>query len=55
MKPIFQLAVTALIISACTNSSTQIETTSQAKFNQITITSAMRNVMWKGELAEKII
>lgn len=54
MNRIFQLAFTTLIFSACTNSGTQIESTSQAKFNEITITSAMRNVMWKGELAEKI-
>ena len=54
MKRVFQLAIAALIFSACINSGAQIESTSQAKFNEITITSAMRNVMWKGELAEKI-
>ena len=54
MKHVFQLAIAALIFSACMNSGAQVESTSQTIFNKITITSAMRNVMWKGELAEKI-
>lgn len=56
MKPYLLLLTFVSIVTTSCQSSQSVEDSApaQSSFNEIIITSAMRNVMWKGELAEKI-